>query len=56
MPGAARGDGAGTIELMRGEGLVVLPVAQRNALIVEGGQGAVENFERGQFFFLGDDR
>ena len=37
---------------MGSEGLIILPVAQRGALIVEGSEGAIEDIERGEFLFL----
>ena len=38
---------------MGGEGLVILPVAERGALAVEGGERPVKNFEGGQFLLFG---
>ena len=35
------------------EGLVILPAPKRDALVVECGQSAIENFERAEFFLLG---
>jgi hypothetical protein len=56
LPNAARDYVPGTIELMCGERLVVLPVAQGCSLIVEGRQSAIENFQRGEFLFIGGKR
>ena len=38
------------------ERLMILPIAERDPLIIESSQGPVEDFEGGEFLFLGDRR
>src|SRR5438046_2387385 len=38
------------------QGLIILVVAERDPLIIERSQSAIENFESVEFFFLRDDQ